>query len=314
MLLSSGFIWRYREWERFRRECPAGDPSLQRVIFDRLDSDLAWLESLGASVLSRNTGNDLTTGVCFDTRSLTRALVDQAGEVLVGKRLTEPSGETPLVVATGGFQANRELVRRHITPYATDLVLRAAPYSRGDGVSLGLAAGGRLTEGMDEFYGRNLPAVSTEIQAEDFVDLAQVYARYATVENALGQRFVPSTWSEIDVVQWTARQPGARAWYSVAEDGLSKRVRQRTVGEIIDGALHAGARAQKDGTHTTIEVVAGITTTLGGLAVGTNGWVADSVYAAGMDAGGVSTGGYSSGLATALVLGRVTCDAALGLA
>ena len=25
MRLSSGFVWRYRDWERFRAECPAGD-------------------------------------------------------------------------------------------------------------------------------------------------------------------------------------------------------------------------------------------------------------------------------------------------
>ncbi len=28
MRLSSGVVWRYREWERFRDECPAGDPVL----------------------------------------------------------------------------------------------------------------------------------------------------------------------------------------------------------------------------------------------------------------------------------------------
>jgi fumarate reductase flavoprotein subunit len=314
MLLSSGFIWRYREWERFRYECPGGNPSLQRVIFDRLDSDIVWLESLGATVLSRDTGNELTTGVCFDTRSLTQTLVSQAGNVQLGRKLDASNATTPLVLATGGFQANPDLVSRYITPYAADLVLRAAPYSRGDGISLGLAAGGKLTAGMDEFYGRNLPALPTEIPTTNFVDLAQVYATHATVENALGQHFAPSTWSEIDVVQWTARQPGARAWYTVAAHDLSRRVRGRSVREIIESAARAGAPVQTERTHTTVEVVAGITTTLGGLVVDTNGWVADSVYAAGMDAGGISTGGYSSGLATALVLGRRVCDAALGIA
>ena len=33
MLLSSGFVWRYRDWERFRAECPGGDPELQRVVW-----------------------------------------------------------------------------------------------------------------------------------------------------------------------------------------------------------------------------------------------------------------------------------------
>src|SRR5918995_3219018 len=61
-LLSSGFIWRYRDWERFREECPGGDPKLQRLVYERLDDDLAWLESLGVSVLARETGNPITAG------------------------------------------------------------------------------------------------------------------------------------------------------------------------------------------------------------------------------------------------------------
>src|SRR5438093_439656 len=35
MLLSSGVIWRYREWERFRAECPGADEDLQRAVYER---------------------------------------------------------------------------------------------------------------------------------------------------------------------------------------------------------------------------------------------------------------------------------------
>ena len=34
MVLSSGVVWRYREWETFRAECPGGDPALQRVVWE----------------------------------------------------------------------------------------------------------------------------------------------------------------------------------------------------------------------------------------------------------------------------------------
>ena len=43
MRLSSGVIWRHRELDRFRDECPDGDERLQRLIFERLDGDIAWL-------------------------------------------------------------------------------------------------------------------------------------------------------------------------------------------------------------------------------------------------------------------------------
>src|SRR4051812_36530754 len=79
MLLSSGVIWRHRDFDAFRGECPGGDPELQRLVFDRLDGDLAWLESLGARVTERETGNPRTAGMRFDTRSLTGALVAAAG-------------------------------------------------------------------------------------------------------------------------------------------------------------------------------------------------------------------------------------------
>jgi hypothetical protein len=38
------------------------------------------------------------------------------------------------------------------------------------------------------------------------------------------------------------------------------------------------------------------------------GMPVEGLYAAGVDAGGWSTGGYASGLATALVLGRVAAE------
>jgi len=307
MLLSSGFAWRHRELETFRRECPGGDPELQRVLFEQLDDALDWLESLGVPVLERDTGNPLTSGRRFDTRGLVDAL---AGEVRLGEPLVELPDGVPLVLATGGFQGDGELVRRYVTPEA--LLLRANPWSAGDGLRLGLAAGASLSSGMDEFYGRNMPAPPARISPDDFVPLAQLYARHATVENELGERFETRAWSEIDVVQWTARQPGARAFYTVEDSALSEPVRGRTVGEMIEAAERAGAVVERGDGRTRVEVTAAITTTLGGLAIDTSARAADGVFVAGTDAGGISTGGYSSGLAAALVFGRIAAESALG--
>ena len=73
MLLSSGVIWRYRTFEEFRAQCPSGDERLQRLVFERLDEGLEWLESLGAPVVARETGNPRTTGVRFDPAGPDRA-------------------------------------------------------------------------------------------------------------------------------------------------------------------------------------------------------------------------------------------------
>jgi fumarate reductase flavoprotein subunit len=312
MLLSSGVIWRHREFEDFRAECPGGDEALQRTVFECLDEDLAWLESLGARPVGRETGNPATVGVRFDTRELTDVLVAGAGpELRFGAPLrTIPDG-APVVLATGGFQADRELVRRHITPQADSLLLRAAPWSSGDGLTLGLEAGARASDGLNEFYGRNMPAPPAVVGERDFVGLAQLYAHHATVTNAAGETFRPAGWSEIDVVQWTARKEGARAWYAVSEERLVERVRERTVGDMVLAAERAGAPVTRRDGEVLVEVVAGITTTLGGLRIDECARAAPGVFACGTDAGGISTGGYASGLAAALVFGRIAADAAL---
>ena len=311
MRLSSGVVWRHRELERFRADCPRGDESLQQVLFERLDSDLDWLESLGAPVVSRETGNELTTGVRFDPAGLCAALVESAGEVRLGEPLRALPDDAPVVLATGGFAADRELVRRHVTGEADSLLLRAAPGAGGDGLRMGLQAGAGTSEGLDEFYGRNMPAPPARIAPPDFVPLAQLYARHAEVRNAAGERYVPRTWSEIDVVQWTARQPGARAWYRVGTATLGERVRDRTVAQIVEAAAAAGAPVSREGSTTVVETVAGITTTLGGLRIDSRARAAPGVYACGNDAGGLATGGYSSGLAGALVFGRIAARSAL---
>jgi fumarate reductase flavoprotein subunit len=313
MLLSSGVIWRHRDFERFRVECPGGDERLQRALFERLDADLEWLESLGAKATERGTGNPQTTGARFDTRVLTEALLAAAGgEVRLREPLHELPGDTPVVLATGGFQADRELVRRHITPEAGSLLLRATPWSTGDGLRLGVEAGAGTSRGLDELYGRNMPAPPARIFERDFVPLAQLYARHATVRNRDGEVFETRTWSEIDVVQWTARQPGARAWYTVKEDALAERVRERSVAEIVSAAELAGAPVERRAGEVVVEVAAAITTTLGGLRVDERAQAAPGVFACGADVGGFATGGYASGLAAALVFGRIAADAALG--
>src|SRR4029079_13111313 len=311
MYLSSCVVWRYRDFERFREECPGGDPALQRVVWEGLDDALAWLEGLGAPVVARETGNPLTTGVRFEPKRLTELLVGLAGDIRLGEPLGELPDGVPVVLATGGFQGDAGLVREHVTPEAQHLVLRANPWSSGDGLRLAREAGAAESAGLDQFYARNL-AAAPQSAPEDFVPLAQVYAKHARVENLDGERYEAHTWSEIDVVQWTARQPGARARYVVRDEALGESVRERTVGEVIEAAQAAGAPVEHRDGQTVVEVVAGITTTLGGIAVDSRGRAADGLWVAGADAGGISTGGWSSALASALVFGKIAAEDALG--
>jgi hypothetical protein len=308
MLLSSGVIWRYRTLEDFQAECPGGDPALQRVIVERLDEDLEWLESLGAPVLERETGNPRTIGMRFDPRGVTEAL---AQGVHFGRALgpgPETGLEEPMVLATGGFPVR--LARER------GLLLRANRWSEGDGLDFAVALGAQTAGNLDEFYGRAMPAPPARIEEDDFVRLSQLYGRFAEVGSESGEeRFEGKpSWSETDLVQVIARWPGGRAWYRVSEDKLGECVRDRTVAEMIDAARAAGAVVREEPGTISVLVQASVTQTLGGLQIDERARVVGAgkgVYAAGADVGGISTGGYSSGLAAALVFGRIAAEEAL---
>jgi succinate dehydrogenase/fumarate reductase flavoprotein subunit len=315
MLLSSCVIWRHREWDDFRAECPGGDAALQRIVWERLDDAIAWLESLGAPVVEHETGNPRTIGKRFDPRGLTETLVRAAGDGCVYRHheLTEAT-----ILATGGFQGSPELVAEHIRP-AEPLRLRANPWSAGDGLRGGLARGGSTSSGMAEFYGRNMP--DADFTEADFVPLAQLYGRFARVFNEQGEEFFHGdvSWSENDLVQATARQPGARAWYVLDDAGLAERVRGRPVSDMVAAAAtrtdpSALPFPAPPGARVAVRVKPGITHTIGGLRIDEHARVvgADGLFAAGADVGGIAAGGYASGLAAALVLGRVAVESAIG--
>ena len=308
MLLSSCVVWRFREWDDFRAECPSGDEPLQRAVWEQLDDGIMWLESLGAPVVAHETGNPRTIGKRFEPSGLTEVLVRAAGDVRLGETAPEPT-----ILATGGFQGDSGLVDEHVRPGGR-LRLRANPWSAGDGLRFAVSRGAQLSVGMDEFYGRNMP--DSDFSEEEFVPLAQLYGRLARVYNERGEEFFEGevSWSENDLVQATARQPGARAWYvlddkALADEAVAERVAvapTRTDPAELPFATPPQARV-------AVRVKPGITHTIGGLRIDERAHVlgVDGLFAAGADAGGISTGGYASGLAAALVFGRIAAESAL---
>jgi len=286
MLLSSCVLWRHLEWERFREECPRGDERLQRLLWERLDDSLRWLESLGAEPVWQDTENPLTTGRRYDPRALTGLL---ARDVELETPLPD-GAEPPLLLATGGFPVR--LARER------GLLLRANPWSEGDGLDFALARGATATQAMDEFYGRVMPAPPARIREEDFVPLSQLYGRDARVFDDEWREITPPqvAWHENDLAQLV----GPRAWYVV--DGTNER---------IEAARAAGGEVvERDDGTIAVHVAAAVTHTIGGLAVDTGARVlgAEGLWAAGVDAGGVASGGYASGLAQALVLGLAAAE------
>jgi fumarate reductase flavoprotein subunit len=314
MLLSSGVVWRHRTFDDFHAECPGGDPALQRRVVEELDDALDWLDSLGVEPVLRETGNPRTVGRRYDPVHLTQALVRAAGSVRLGQPFSEAQ-----ILTTGGFAAR--LARER------GLLLRAAPWSEGDGLDYAVARGAALTDGMDEYYGRAMPAAVGEA---DFVRTAQLYARHALVLDDEGSDLGDAAWHESDVVQ---RFSGGTAWYVLDARALRERVRERTVAEIVEAAKAAGGDVRPaeelpfelrpspkllEPPFTAVRVFAAVTHTLGGIriderarVIAADGGAVDGLHAAGADAGGIFTGGYGSGLAAALVFGRIAAESAL---
>ena len=302
MLLSSCVVWRYKTFEDFRRECPGGDERLQRIVFDGFDEALEWLVSLGPEVVWEETQNPLTTGKRFEPRSLTEALVRAAGHVRFGQVLGTVPGtwpEEPVVLATGGFAVR--YAREH------GLLVRCNPWSEGDGLEFARDHGAELAGDLDEFYGRAMPAPPATIAEADYVRLSQLWDSEAQFVNEEGDEFFqgPPAWHESDLAQAIARQPGGTAWFVVSSDYRDD--------PRVEALREAGGTIVEEFGELSLHVAAAVTHTQGGIRVDEQARVvgADGLFAAGADVGGVSTGGYSSGLAAALVLGRIAAESAL---
>jgi fumarate reductase flavoprotein subunit len=395
-LYSSGYIWSYVDLPTFRREAPGGDAVLQGLMLERLGACLTWLEDAGGTLLSRETGNPLTFGARFDPEHTVSALVDRLGasggelltdnafEALVdddGGRVTGVQARSAggvqdhpaeaVILASGGFAGDPELVGRHIIGGAGRMRVRAHQRSTGDGFRAALRKGALASNGLDEFYGRNLPAPPAEFPPEQFVEVSQLYGRYAVAINGRGERYADegADWSETALTRATAHQPGLHAYYVLDAAGLEGRVRERSVKEMVETARGAGGTViqaasleeladeleergvPRDTFLRTIEeynaaiaagedpspprtgpavplrvppfvavkVAPSITHTVGGLTVDVGCRVLrekdeqpiPGLYAAGVDVGGVSVGGYTSGLASAVVFGKTAAESAL---
>jgi len=304
MLLSSCVPWRHREFEQFREECPDGDEALQRLVWERFDDAIDWLErTTRVEPVWDDTENPLTTGRRFDPLVLTEALVDRAGPI----RFSEPGPTrvdfSPLILATGGFPVRIARER--------GLLRRSNRWSEGDGLDTARSLGAATAGDLGEFYGRAMPAPPARVSEQDYIDASQIYGRLARHVNELGEPFFNRrpAWHESDLAQAIARQPGGTAWLVLPRVALDTD-RVRAVREL-------GGTVLVEGKRIRVHVGVGVTHTLGGIRVDTraralrdDGSPIEGLYAAGVDVGAIASGGYASGVAQALVLGLVAAEAA----
>ena len=167
------------------------EPALTHLLADEAERALTWVRGQGARFIKagpyewmrwvlapprpRTPGLEWKgRGPDMLLRALTANLAKRQGRLLRGVAAGEilrrdgriagvsASGadgarfEAPAVlIADGGFQADAELVARHISPKADALFQRGAGTGMGDGIRMAEALGARLY-GMDRFYGHLL--------------------------------------------------------------------------------------------------------------------------------------------------------------
>ena len=170
--------------------------------------------------------------------------------------------DEPLVLATGGFGA-RLARERGLPPARGAVERRRRPAAR---PGAGRRGGGRSRGVLRPGVARAARAIGDG----DFVRAAQLYGRFARVVDDAGRPVFAGepSWSENDLVQAIARQPGGAAWYVVDAAALAERVRERTVEEMIGVAEELGGEVRREASgDVAVKVVAAVTHTLGGLRV-----------------------------------------------
>jgi fumarate reductase flavoprotein subunit len=198
---------------------------LARALASRASATIAWMTEAGANFIEhprRSTGvkmlaplREMRAGLDWETsgpnlflQTLESSLVRRGGKLRRGCRATAierqdgritgvmmdgPDGVVTIasravVIADGGFQANEELVGRHITARAGDLQRRNAGTGRGDGLRMATEIGA-ATLGLETFYGHVLSRDAMENdQLWPYPQVDLICAQSLVVDRA-GRRF-----------------------------------------------------------------------------------------------------------------------------
>ncbi|MGD9541038.1 MAG: FAD-dependent oxidoreductase [Parvularculaceae bacterium] len=278
-LYAAGGMTRPLDLGAWKTANAGGDPVFADMLFNKCDETVEWIESLGVDISAPANGQDIIgtpsrmRGIdILKYLALCRVEVENAGgwiitdarverllfenDEVVGAVVTDRDGTTTVrakntIVATGGFQGSPELRRRHLGENAKDMLLRANPFSVGDGLNLARSVGGAETEIMDYFYGHVIPfPLNHEFRAQDYLRLAMAYlVRRSLLLDKSGQRFVDESLTYCYDARAVLKQPGARALMvgdRAMRDAEAVFLGMRTLGlETVDRITEAG----RSGAH-----------------------------------------------------------------
>lgn len=215
----------------------------------------------GADVaLRRLEQNLLGRGGEFHRNALATSLILEGGRC-AGVNVEENGASRSyraraVVLADGGFQANPELLRKHITPAPDRVKQRCAPSGTGDGLRMALEAGGSAI-GLEAFYGHLLSRdamVSDRIWPYPQVDEV---AAAGIVVNPEGRRIADEGRGGVFLTNAVARQPDPLGMTAVFDEAIWQGP-GRAAGIPVNPTLIAAG-----GTLYQAETIAGLAEKIG---------------------------------------------------
>ncbi|MEV5838792.1 FAD-binding protein [Nocardia sp. NPDC052112] len=252
----AGYAWTTPAHAIMDEVNPRGDIELRRALVNGFGPGIAWIRSLGVecadavTVLRYGSGHQFDTNSYIDecrrriraqgellTETDTRALLTEDGSV-VGARIRLPDGtqreirSAATILATGGFQANPELVEKYIHPAASAMQLRSNPNSVGDGLRLANAVGAATSSARSGFYGHLIPTGVQFRDPSDFVALSLYYSEHALLFNLDNRRFTDETVGDHLTTMELLDQPESRGLL-VADERV---YRDWITGSYVEGA------------------------------------------------------------------------------
>jgi hypothetical protein len=238
---------------------PEGDPDVQHTVAENIDKWGTFMEEIDSPIgtptqsgfrmiapvpwidfmietIARGGGK-----ILLET-PMTQLLTNSQNEI-IGVFAFGPQGSIRIfakavVLATGGWMTNAEMVQRNITRYFGSLRQRnvsldGRPPFLGDGLFAALQLGAQpSTGGFDSFYG-HLMVARPGIITESMNELSATFAPWGVAVNKFGRRFTDEAQGKLTgrkmtlqgeelCVQEVARQPDAMAAY-ICDDVIFKK-------------------------------------------------------------------------------------------
>lgn len=191
-------------------ELPTLFPTVSTTRLAPVGGGLALVETLGRRAVEY--------GVSFHYETTARALVTDETGAVVGVHATGPAGAAvtfrgSIVLASGGFQGNNEMMARYHGDRALTCrpVARGGNYNKGEGIEMALAVGAATAGNFALFHAEPVDPRSGDPEA------AIMAFPYGVLVNVRGERFVDEARGPVDA--WYERttrdiqaQPRGTAW------------------------------------------------------------------------------------------------------